>query len=81
MKAAEAIESRESEDAHCDFSGYAQDETERLISGLGTESRFPVMYIRDMLAETMKNDLGIIRDENRLRGGIEEELCTPMTAT
>ena len=34
-------------------------------------SRFPATYIRDMLAETMREDLGISRNEKSLRSGIE----------
>ena len=37
-----------------------------------SESVFPVMYIRDMLSENMKADLGIVRDEDKLRKGIED---------
>ena len=34
-------------------------------------SRFPVTYIREMLADTMREDLGITRDEASLRSGIK----------
>ena len=37
-----------------------------------TLSRFPVMYIRDMLAETMREHLGIVRDEDSLEKGIAD---------
>ena len=37
-----------------------------------SKSSFPVMYIRDMLAENLKEDLGIVRDETRLQKGIED---------
>ncbi len=37
-----------------------------------SESLFPVMYIRDMLAETMSANLGIVRDEGNLKKGIED---------
>ena len=37
-----------------------------------TDSPFPVMYIRDMLAETMRKYLGIARNEKQLQQGIAE---------
>ena len=36
-----------------------------------SKSKFPVMYIREMLAETMQEELGIARDEDSLTNGIE----------
>ena len=59
-------------DTHHSFDSYVQDETAKVMSGLGSESRFPVMYIRDMAAQNLKEDLGIVRDEKRLRKGIED---------
>lgn len=37
-----------------------------------TESVFPVVYIRDMLAGTMNDHLGIVRDEESLKQGIDD---------
>ena len=37
-----------------------------------SKSPFHVWYIRDMLAENMQEDLGIVRDEERLTRGIED---------
>ena len=37
-----------------------------------SESPFPVMYIRDMLAESMQENLGIVRSEDRLQRGLED---------
>ena len=39
---------------------------------LASQSPFPAMYIRDMLAVTMREKLGIVRDEAGLRQGIAD---------
>ena len=72
QKAAESVAGRDSMDTHHSFDSYVQDETAKLMSDLGSESRFPVMYIRDMAAQNLKEDLGIVRDKKRLRKGIED---------
>ena len=72
QKAAESVAGRDSMYTHHSFDSYVQDETAKLMSDLGSESRFPVMYIRDMAAQNLKEDLGIVRDEKRLRKGIED---------
>ena len=53
-----------------DFSGTEDRENAYLARYLETESPFPVMYIRDMLAETMNKHLGIVRTEEGLNKGI-----------
>ena len=72
QKAAESVAGRDSMVTHHSFDSYVQDETAKLMADLGSESRFPVMYIRDMAAQNLKEDLGIVRDEKRLRKGIED---------
>ena len=72
QKAAESVAGRDIMDTHHSFDSYVQDETAKLMSDLGSESRFPVMYIRDMAAQNLKEDLGIVRNEKRLRKGIED---------
>ena len=72
QKAAESVAGRDSMVTHHSFDSYVQDETAKLMSDLGSESRFPVMYIRDMAAQNLKEDLGIVRNEKRLRKGIED---------
>ena len=37
-----------------------------------TESQFPVMYLRDMLAEIMRDNLGIVREKTQLEKGITD---------
>ena len=72
QKAAESVAGRDSMVTHHSFDSYVQDETAKLMADLGSESRFPVMYIRDMAAQNLKEDLGIVRDEKSLRKGIED---------
>ena len=38
----------------------------------GSKSRFPVMYVRFLLADCMRHNLGIVRDEESLEKGIED---------
>ena len=71
--AADEIASRKAEaPAHPDFSGVLEHEKARLAESRDTRSQFPVMYIRDMLAETMQKRLGIVRDEANLAKGLED---------
>ena len=54
------------------FHEYIEEERGKFFGLLGSESKFPVMYLRDMAAETMNRDLGIVRDEEHLRSGIAD---------
>ena len=45
---------------------------ERFKELRSSKSSFPVMYIRDMLAQNMQDDLGIERNSDRLRKGIDD---------
>lgn len=55
-----------------DFSRELAAEKELLAGRLATDSQFPVMYIRDMLAETMMKRLGIVRNEENLVQGLKD---------
>lgn len=44
----------------------------KLSEMMNGASKFPVQYIRDLLAETMNKELGIVRDEKSLSQGIED---------
>ena len=57
---------------HPDFTAFIQAESEKLSRSMESGSQFPVMYIRDMAAENMGKQLGIVRDEKTLDQGIEE---------
>lgn len=70
--AAREIAGRESTKAFPDFEKEVQREEALLAGDRMTESRFPVMYIRDMAAETMQKHFGIVRTEEDLKKGMEE---------
>lgn len=70
--AANEIAGREFDSKTPDFSAELESEQERLQKlKNNTGSRFPSTYIRDMLAEIMRDDLGISRSETALKNGIE----------
>ena len=58
--------------AHPDFSRELEQEKKNLDQQRDTRSPFPVMYVRDMLADTMQKRLGIVRDEANLGKGLED---------
>lgn len=45
---------------------------EKLLKQSASESSFPVMYIRDMLAQTMQEKLGIVRSAQELESGTKD---------
>ena len=71
-KAAESIAGSDFSPVSKDFSDYAAREAAAMADSADTGSRFPVMYIRDLLAETMQRELGIVRDEASLDRGIAD---------
>ena len=72
MVAAKEIASREFSQERPDFSGQAEVENLRLQKMKETKSQFPVMYMRDMLADTMRRNLGIVRDEESMKKGLSD---------
>ncbi len=70
--AANEISCRSERGSHPDFGSYAAKESEALSRLLESESPFPVMYMRESLAETMRQQLGIVRTEDDLKKGIED---------
>ena len=70
--AADSIEQAESSDTPNDWSKELKEAEEKLRSLKGSKSPYPVKYIRDMLAETMQEDLGIVRDADKLQKGIDD---------
>lgn len=72
MVAAKEIASREFSQERPDFSGQAEEENLRLQKMRETKSPFPVMYMRDMLADTMRRNLGIVRDEESMKKGLSD---------
>ena len=70
--AANDISGKEISSPGCDFSSHIELEQKKLEELLGSKSAFPVMYMRDMLAETMKENLGIVRSSASLQKGLED---------
>ncbi|MBR2990276.1 MAG: FAD-binding protein [Solobacterium sp.] len=70
--AAEAIAGRSYTGTHPDLTAYVSSEQEKLSQSFASESRFPVMYIRDLLAEHMQKQLGIVREKETLLDGIRD---------
>ena len=57
---------------HPDFSRLLEAEQKSLAGRLDSKSRFPVMYVRDLLADTMRRQMGIVRNGENLTRGLEE---------
>lgn len=53
-----------------DFSGYIREQSEKLRAHTASKSRFSAVYIQNDLAKIMNDDLGIVRNEQKLRDGI-----------
>lgn len=70
--ASASIEQAESSDTHNNWSAELNEAKEKLRLLQGSQSPYPVKYIRDMLAETMRENLGIVRDADKLRQGIDD---------
>ena len=70
--ASASIEQAESSDTHNNWSAELNEAKEKLRSLQGSQSPYPVKYLRDMLAETMRENLGIVRDADKLRQGIDD---------
>ncbi len=78
--AAESIESKgnpsdlenKTESITPDFSDELKEERIALANRRSFESVFPVMYLRDMLAENLREDLGIVRNEEKLKKGLDD---------
>ena len=65
-------ESAEEDTVRAMFAAFAEKESAALKNRVSDKSQFPVAYIRDMLAENMKDQLGISRDAKTLRRGIDD---------
>jgi succinate dehydrogenase / fumarate reductase flavoprotein subunit len=53
-----------------DWSSEVKAENEKLEQKRKSESRFPVMYVRGLLADTVNASLGIVRENSELENGI-----------
>ena len=70
--AADDIFGRDCASEKADFKHMLDSANKEIKGMLESSSPFPVMYVRDMLAETMKKHLGIVRTEESLEKGIED---------
>lgn len=70
--AARTIVSRESTLRAENFDKTAEIENTKLKDLMNTQSNFPAMYIRDLLAKTISSDLGIVREHSSINKGIED---------
>ena len=70
--AAETIAGRTGDAPGGDFTAEAAEAERQLRRTTDAGSPFPVMYLRDMLADTMREHLGIVRSEAGLRRGLED---------
>lgn len=70
--AAASIENSKTAGTDADWSDEIENAAEKLCSLKDSESLYPVKYIRDMLAETMREDLGIVRSADQLQKGIDD---------
>ena len=70
--AADAIAGREFAPTHPDCGAYVENERALLRRKLESQSPFPSVYVRDMLSDTMRRNLGIVREETSLLRGIAD---------
>ena len=70
--AADDLCAREEIRQHPNFAQTIAREQRRLNALLGSKSLFPVAYMRDMLADTMREHMGIVRTETSLAEGIAD---------
>ena len=70
--AADDLCNRANAPRHPDFAQTVEQERVRLNNAADTKSVFPVAYMRDMLAETMRKHLGIVRTEESIAKGIKD---------
>ena len=70
--AADEIAGRESAPKTPDFGGFLRDEREKLKKQAESKSPLPVMMMRDTLAKTMWEHLGIVRNAESLERGISD---------
>ena len=70
--AAASIGNRTFEKRDIDFSAEVKEASDKLRSMRESKSTYPVMYIRDMLAESMQENLGIVRSAEKLDKGLDD---------
>ncbi len=70
--AADEIAGRSGDGKCPSFERETAEEQRELLRQLSSQSPFPVVYVRDLLAETMQKNLGIVREEKSLAKGIAD---------
>ena len=70
--AAQAIDKLEAGGAHPSFEEFITKQQEKLAAVKEAQSTFAYANILNMLAHTMQEDLGIVRDEASLRNGLQQ---------
>ena len=70
--AAKSISDSNSHGADLDCAPEVSEAAQKLSSLRGSQSRYPVKYVRDMLAQTMQSDLGVVRSADKLLKGIDD---------
>jgi succinate dehydrogenase / fumarate reductase flavoprotein subunit len=70
--AANSINGLEEHSQSIDFNDYINTQKESLKINLASQSKFSAIYIRYEIAKIMDNCLGITRNEEKLRKGIED---------
>ena len=70
--AADDIFSRSGNNSHPDFDRMVREEGDKLAGLMASKSSFSVMHIRDMLSETMRKDMNMLRNESALMEGIDD---------
>ncbi|MCR5651785.1 MAG: FAD-binding protein [Lachnospiraceae bacterium] len=70
--AADDISGRVKENGHPDFSRTLKEEQDSLNGLLSSKSSFSVMHIRDMLSDTMRKNMSIVRSGITLKEGMDD---------
>lgn len=70
--AAASIEKSKASEADTDWSPEIAEAEKTLRSLKNSKSQYPVKYVRDMLAETMRENLGVVRCDKELQKGIDD---------
>ena len=70
--AADTVAGREPSGASPDYSAMLSEESRKLTCMRETSSKYPAVYMLDLLAKTMNEKLGIVRDQATLAEGVAD---------
>ncbi|MGN0808112.1 MAG: FAD-binding protein [Candidatus Coproplasma sp.] len=71
MTAARSIDGEEQRKSTCSFKAYICEQEALLKKRLESKSRFSAVYVKQDIAKIMNDDLGITRNEKKLKSGID----------